>query len=82
MKFLSAATLLLTVPLISAAPSPSTFDPSQVSLRIDANDDLSVPGNNPLEYCQDSANYLIEIDSVDLIPNPPQPYVRSYKSPR
>lgn len=75
MRFLSAATLLLTAPLISAASFPALFDPSQASLHADTNDNLSVPGNNPLEYCQDSSKYLIEIDSVDLIPNPPQPYV-------
>lgn len=77
MKFLSAATLLLTAPLISAASFPAVFDPSQASLHADSNEDIPVPGTNPLKYCQNPSNYLIEIDSVDLVPNPPQPYVPS-----
>jgi len=72
MKFLSAA-ILLTAPLVSAASFPAVFDPSQASLHVDTDGALSVPGNNPLEYCQNPSNYLIEIDSVDLVPNPPQP---------
>jgi len=39
-------------------------------------DDLSVPGENPLEYCSDPSDYLLEIDNVDLDPNPPQAYVK------
>lgn len=75
MKFLSAAALLLTAPLISAASFPAVFDPSQAYLQADTTQQYPVKGNNPLEYCQDPSNYLLEIDSVDLIPNPPQPYV-------
>lgn len=75
MKFLSASALLLTVPLISAASFPSVFDPSQATLRDKPDEKLQIPGNNPLEFCQDPSNYLVEIDNVDLTPNPPQPYV-------
>ncbi|KAM5348338.1 hypothetical protein ACJ41O_008162 [Fusarium nematophilum] len=37
------------------------------------NDDLKIPGDSPLELCPgDHAADLIQIDSVDLLPNPPQ----------
>ena len=42
---------------------------SQVTLQ-DA--DLDVPGSNPLKYCEDPSDYLLELDSVDLDPNPPK----------
>lgn len=75
MKFLSAATLLLTAPLISATSFPSAFDPSQASLRAEPDEKLQIPGDNPLEFCQDPSHYLVEIENVDLTPNPPRPYV-------
>ena len=37
-----------------------------------------VPGNNPLYFC-DGANtddFILDIEKVDLDPNPPLPYVR------
>ena len=33
--------------------------------------DFPVPGDNPLEFCASPADYLLEIDNVDLSPNPP-----------
>ncbi|KAJ5320000.1 hypothetical protein PENANT_c051G00492 [Penicillium antarcticum] len=70
MKFLSAGLLALTVPLANAAAF-SLFDPSQVSLKTDE-PKFPVEGDNPLNYCADPASYRLEIESVDLTPNPPQ----------
>lgn len=33
--------------------------------------DLSVPGDNPLEFCSDPSGFILTIDYVDLEPNPP-----------
>lgn len=43
---------------------------------ITANDDLKIPGESPLEYCpKTETDGYIEINSVDLVPNPPAAYV-------
>ena len=34
---------------------------------------VNVPGENPLNFCDDPSTYLVDIDSVDLDPNPPKP---------
>ncbi|KAL8659623.1 MAG: hypothetical protein Q9226_000328 [Calogaya cf. arnoldii] len=34
-------------------------------------DSLSVPGDNPLNFCADPTDYTLTIDHVDLDPNPP-----------
>lgn len=75
MKFLSVATLLLASPLVSAASLPSLFDPTQATLKIGTTEDFPVSGDNPLDYCENPAGNILEIESVDLHPNPPQPYV-------
>ncbi|KAL8941624.1 MAG: hypothetical protein Q9216_002126 [Gyalolechia sp. 2 TL-2023] len=36
------------------------------------NNELSVPGDNPLEFCSDPNEFILTIDSVDLDPNPPE----------
>lgn len=36
-------------------------------------EDLSVPGDNPLFYCQKTEDDILHIDYVDLTPNPPEP---------
>ena len=78
MKLLSAATLLLAGPLpISAAAISSFFDPSQAPLQVDVSEETNnVKGANPLLSCTDPASYVLQIDTVDLSPNPPVPYVR------
>lgn len=43
--------------------------------------DLSVPGDNPLNFCQEPSNDILTIESVDLSPNPPVPYVSTSFSP-
>lgn len=39
------------------------------------NEDWKVPGDNPLYFCADPKDYILDIENVDLDPNPPQPYV-------
>lgn len=73
MKFLSAVALLLATPLVSAASFQSFFDPSQAPIQVDTTEDFPVEGDNPLVYCDNPANHVLQIESVDLSPNPPQP---------
>ncbi|MCJ1260305.1 Phosphatidylglycerol/phosphatidylinositol transfer protein [Lobaria immixta] len=67
MKFTAT---LLTLLFASLAASTSLFGSSQTIL---ADDDVDVPGKNPLKFCQANDNYLLTIDFVDLTPNPPLP---------
>ena len=47
------------------------------------NDDNKVPGESPLELCPgDHDKDLVQIESVDLSPNPPKAYVRPQDSRR
>ncbi|KAJ5805131.1 hypothetical protein N7474_011018 [Penicillium riverlandense] len=76
MKFLSAAVALVAfapLPDQVSAGSVSFFDPSQVPIKVDTTQDFPVKGDNPLMYCTSPANYLLQIDQVDLSPNPPKP---------
>lgn len=50
---------------------------SQQPLNALDDEDLRVPGKNPLTYCDDPKDYILDIDHVDLDPNPPQAYVLS-----
>ena len=34
--------------------------------------DNNVPGKNPLNFCEDPKDNIVEITSVDLDPNPPE----------
>jgi len=36
---------------------------------------LKVPGDNPLEFCQDPIDHILTITNVDLDPNPIKRYV-------
>ncbi|CAK1363859.1 Phosphatidylglycerol/phosphatidylinositol transfer protein [Cercospora beticola] len=42
------------------------------STLVKRDDNLSVPGENPLEFCQDPADNILAIKKVDLDPNPPK----------
>lgn len=33
---------------------------------------LSVPGDNPLQYCTEPKDWVLAVDNVDVSPNPPQ----------
>jgi len=35
-------------------------------------EDLCVPGQNPLYYCSDPENDILTIEKVDMDPNPPE----------
>ncbi|KAF7163153.1 hypothetical protein CNMCM5623_008223 [Aspergillus felis] len=72
MKLLSTApTLLLCLaPLSASARSISFFDSAQAPITAES---FPVKGNNPLEYCSDPSGNVLEIESVDLSPNPPLP---------
>jgi len=66
------ATVLASVTLATAtfavlAPAPAWF-PSQIEI----NDDFTVPGDNPLNFCSDPADDILTIENVDLSPNPPE----------
>jgi hypothetical protein len=64
MRFSTVATLLSA----SLAPVSALVFPAQTKVG----DDLSVPGDNPLTYCNaDRADDILTITNVDLTPNPP-----------
>ena len=44
----------------------------QEQLPVVPHDSLEVPGDNPLVYCQDPDDYILDINHVDLAPNPPE----------
>ena len=35
----------------------------------------AVPGESPLFFCGDTSNDIVTIETVDLLPNPPTPFV-------
>lgn len=60
---------MLLAPLLASALSlynPSSSD----SHSLDEN--FPVPGDQPLVYCKDPKDYILEVHNVDLIPNPPR----------
>lgn len=65
MKFTATFLPLLVA---SLAASTSLFSGSQTIL---ADDDLDVPGENPLKFCNNIDKYTLTINYVDLTPNPP-----------
>jgi hypothetical protein len=36
-------------------------------------EELNVPGENPLQHCQDPKDDILDLERVDLDPNPPLP---------
>ncbi|KAL6239249.1 hypothetical protein BDW75DRAFT_154627 [Aspergillus navahoensis] len=69
MKFLSsAAALLCLAPLAVTATPASFFGYTQDVIA----EGTPVKGDNPLEYCSEPSGDLLEIQSVDLAPNPPK----------
>ena len=49
----------------------ASWVPNQVTVK----EEYKVPGDNPLYFCADPADYILQIEKVDLDPNPPKPYV-------
>ncbi|KAK5167214.1 Phosphatidylglycerol/phosphatidylinositol transfer protein [Saxophila tyrrhenica] len=62
---------LLTSSLLATAVSASIFGSSIEVAPYD--DALDVPGKNPLQHCQDPKDDILDLESVDLDPNPPLP---------
>lgn len=73
MKFSPVNLLVLAAPLVNAAAF-SIFDPTQATLKANDPEEFPVNGDNPLNYCAKPDSYKLEIESVDLSPNPPLPY--------
>ncbi|KAL1969897.1 hypothetical protein VTN77DRAFT_7406 [Rasamsonia byssochlamydoides] len=74
MKLIAPVTALLVLlaPLPISARSLPFFASEQSPIKaVDKN--FPVEGENPLTYCSDPSNNILEILSVDLSPNPPQP---------
>jgi hypothetical protein len=65
----------LTAVLVAAASVATTVSASWVPGQISIKEEYKVPGDNPLYFCDDPKDNILEIENVDLSPNPPQPYV-------
>ena len=64
--FLAFAPLFLSTLVTSKS---FLFASNQLAI---VDNELSVPGSNPLEFCSDPSNFILTIDNVDLDPNPPE----------
>jgi hypothetical protein len=62
---------LLALTGSSTASFFTSGESDQVKIKADDRTN-PVKGDNPLEFCAPPADYLLEIDSVDLSPNPPE----------
>lgn len=69
MKLLTFAVPALLAASVSARST--FFSSSDVT---SAQEQYKVPGENPLEHCDDPADDILIIKSVDLSPNPPVAY--------
>ncbi|KAJ5232654.1 3-ketoacyl-CoA thiolase peroxisomal [Penicillium chermesinum] len=71
---LSTTALLLAGPLsVSAAAISSILDYSQSPLGVEPTNELPVNGENPLVFCEDPTKNILQIEKVDISPNPPKP---------
>jgi hypothetical protein len=61
---------LLTV-LFSTSISAAAFGWNSGNDQVHLKEEFTVPGANPLLFCEDPANNILTIDKVDLDPNPP-----------
>ena len=70
----SAAMKLAVVVAVAFGLSPATgLSVFGNDKAIAAGDDLDVPGDSPLKFCNgDRADHVIKIEKVDLQPNPPE----------
>jgi hypothetical protein len=66
-------TLLLAVMGAASVSASPSWIPGGGQVAI--NEDLKVPGDNPLYFCSDPKDDIVQIKKVDLSPNPPVPYV-------
>jgi hypothetical protein len=75
MKLIPTVTAFLVLLALPASAKSFSFlgsDQSPIGFE-----DVKVPvgGDNPLKYCSDPADHILQIESVDLSPNPPLAYV-------
>lgn len=66
---LTCTLLPLFISSLATSSSLSFFGNDQQVL----DEDLKVPGDNPLDFCGKSDDFILTIDNVDLEPNPPLP---------
>jgi hypothetical protein len=66
--------LLLAAPMQICAASLPFFQQTPLTTL---EEEFPVDGDNPLGYCTDPKDDILEITSVNLSPNPPEPYVLS-----
>lgn len=69
MKYL---TVIATALLAATASARSSLFGSSIEVA-PWNESLNVPGENPLQHCQDPKDDILDLESVDLDPNPPLP---------
>ncbi|PGH00874.1 hypothetical protein GX51_05538 [Blastomyces parvus] len=72
MRLTTAPLVVLWSSVALGAPSMSWFADNQVPISLGDNK-LTVPGDNPLNFCFPPENDILTIESVDLSPNPPVP---------
>ncbi|KAL2443572.1 Phosphatidylglycerol/phosphatidylinositol transfer protein [Exophiala dermatitidis] len=68
---MKAVALVISLFAATAVSARSLFKTGQNALVDDPK--FPVPGKNPLNFCADPADYILDIDYVDLSPNPPVP---------
>jgi hypothetical protein len=64
--------LLATALLAASASARSSIFGNSIEVA-PFEDSIKVPGENPLQHCQDPKDDILELESVDLDPNPPLP---------
>jgi hypothetical protein len=70
---MKVSAVLLAATSAASASAAATWMPGGNQAVI--NDAFKVPGDNPLYFCEDPKSYILDIENVDLDPNPPLPYV-------
>lgn len=65
------AALVLAAGCAVTVSADLSWMPGQVKIA----EEFKVPGENPLYFCADPKDDILEIEKVDLSPNPPEPYV-------
>ena len=60
---------LSAAPVFAVPSMGASWVPNQVTVK----EEYKVPGDNPLYFCADPADYILQIEKVDLDPNPPKP---------